>query len=380
MKKPFSKLKSIQDRLKDELSKVNEGLARNYYSRLIRNNPACSWLVVNKILGETVNNKKRIILTVDNVMVSDDSSVAEIFANYFSETVSASDGSSVKPSFIGDSQVNSMYFEPVNYEEVAETIMSLDSKKAPGCDSIPAKVLKEIVLELTVPLTDLINMIVMTSTYPDQMKYAHVIPLFKGGDKDSPKSYRGISLLTMLNKIVEKLILKRLINFMRKNQIDDRTQYGYRVKFGTNDAVFKFLHEASTSLDKNDFLVVVFVDLQKAFDTVNHDVLLYKLQCIGIRGFLYDLLKSYLKDRFFSVKYGNCVSLIKLILMGVPQGAILAPLLFNINMIDMQNLNLNFSCIKYADDLLLYKSCKKDSIMDELTSIVGNDIRNLEDY
>jgi hypothetical protein len=380
MNKPTTKLKTIQNRVKDELIKVNEKMAREYYSKLIKNNPACSWVVVNKILGKEVRNKNKIVLTEDNVTVSDDSSIAEIFANYFGQTVSTGNGSSLEPSFIGASQIKSMYFDPVNCEEVAEIIMSLDINKSPGHDSIPVKVLKEIVNELTVPLTDLINMIVMTSTYPDQMKYAHVIPLFKDGDKNSPKNYRGISLLSILNKIVEKVILKRLSDFMRHNKIDDTTQYGYREKFGTNDAVFKFVHQASMSLDKNDLLVVVFIDLQKAFDTVNHDVLLHKLHCIGIRGFLHDLLKSYLKDRFFSVKYGNCISLIRIILMGVPQGAILAPLLFNINLIDMQNLSLSSNCIKYADDLLMYKSCNKDLITEELASIVGRDIKLLEEY
>jgi hypothetical protein len=219
MHKPTSKLIRIQNSVKDELKRTSESMARNYYGNLIKNNAACSWVVVNKILGKTPEDRKKIILTKDNVLIRDDTSVAELLPDYFGQTVSVMEGTSVKPFFIGATQINSMFFDAVTYDEVFEVVMSLDSNKYPGSDSITTKILKEIVNELTAPLTDLINMIVMTSTYPVQMKYAHVIPLFKSGDKSSPKNYRGISLLNILNKIVEKLILKRISDFMKQKKL-----------------------------------------------------------------------------------------------------------------------------------------------------------------
>lgn len=377
--KPTSKLKAIQLRVKIALSSHNEFLAKNYYTKLIRNNPACSWVVVNEIIGKSSKVKSKITLSIGNTLVKDDQTIAEKFADYFCETVSNNDSVAISPHFIGTSMKNSMYFDPVSQDEVFETIMTLDAKKAAGSDSIPAKILKVIANELTAPLTELINMIVMTSTYPEQMKYAHVIPLFKGGDKNLPENYRGISILTILNKIVEKIILKRICNFVQHMKVDDKTQYGYRALYGTNDAIFKLVHNVSKALDMNDMLLVIFVDLSKAFDSISHKVLLHKLHCIGIRGFLYDLLESYLKDRFFSVKYGNCVSLIRLILKGVPQGAILAPMLFNISLIDMQNLNLQCDSIKYADDLLLFKRCNNSNFSEDM-KVMGNDLMALNNY
>jgi hypothetical protein len=232
MQKPTSKLKHIQDNVKDKLANLNASMAKNYYSNLIKNYPAHSWVVVNKILGKPTKGKSKIVLTINDVLVNDESTIAETFADYFSETVSSSNEENVTPTFIGSHQSNSMVFDPVTCEEVYETILSINSNKAPGCDSIPAKILKEIVFELTAALTDIINVIVMTSTYSDQMKYAHVIPLFKNGEKNVPENYRGISLLTILNKIVEKIILNRMrglsLIFSPINVIS-KTNYVYNI-------------------------------------------------------------------------------------------------------------------------------------------------------
>jgi len=111
-----------------------------------------------------------------------------------------------------------------------------------------------------------------------------------------------------MNKVIERILLSRLINFTTANKILDQTQYGYTNGFGAQDAIFKLLHEASKSLDDNECFFIIFFDLQKTFDYVDHNSLLFKLDCVGIKDIANELIKNYLTGRSFSAKYNNSIS------------------------------------------------------------------------
>jgi len=378
LNKPTSKLRDIQSKTKDLLKNYNEEMSRKHYENIIRNNPSNRWMVVNKILGKSKSPDNKLSLIHNGQLTDNEAQIVEILADCF-ESNTTTYNSSYKLQFLGPVRNNCIFFDIVSYEEIRSTIMMLNKNKSTGSDGIPTIILKELVNEIVIPLTELINQAIISSNYPDKFKYAHVIPLHKGGLKTSPENYRGISLLPILSKIMEDLILKRLNDFIKHNNLEDMTQYGYKKGIGTQDAIFKFTNEASMALDKNEYLIVLFVDLRKAFDLVNHDVLLYKLRMLGIKGITYELLKSYLEDRKFSVKYNNIVSLMRRIRTGVPQGAKVSPTLFNVNQIDLQYLELDAKTIKFADDLLVYKSCSKNNLEAGLDKM-SSDLERINEY
>ena len=157
---------------------------------------------------------------------------------------------------------------------------------------------------------------------------AKVIPIFKKGDPTSVNNYRPISILSPINKIFEKIIYSRLINFVDKNQLLYKYQYGFRKNHSTEHALIELVDQIRLNMDKKKMTCGIFIDLSKAFDTVNHDILLSKLENYGIRGNALDLLKSYLSDRKQYTQIGKCKSPVRSVDCGVPQGSVLGPLLF----------------------------------------------------
>ena len=155
-----------------------------------------------------------------------------------------------------------------------------------------------------------------------------MIPVFKNGSRLSRKEYRPISLLSNVGKIIEKLIHKRLNHFLEKHKVFYALQFGFRLNTSTNNSLIFITENIQTHLDKNELAAGLFIDLRKAFKTVDHGILLTKLDHYGIRALSNDWFRSYLKGRQQFVSIGNQASTIKEIVSGVPQGSVLSPLLF----------------------------------------------------
>ena len=177
-------------------------------------------------------------------------------------------------------------------------------------------------------LANFINFSFQNGAVPNKCKEAKVIPVFKTGDSSDPSNYRPISILPVLSKILEKSMKTRLNKFLDKHNIIYKHQYGVRKSSSTLNATVDLIVKIQECLDCNKLSSGLFIDLKKAFDTINHDILLRKLEQIGIRGIVLNWFKSYLSERSQYVVVNGIESDNLLIKCGVPQGSILGPLLF----------------------------------------------------
>ena len=177
-------------------------------------------------------------------------------------------------------------------------ILNLNPNKSNGPGSFPTKILKYVVDIIAKPICDLVNMSILNGVFPDALKIAEVIPVFKKGNKLLCNNFRPISLLSNLSKIFEKIIHERTYNFLNECKLFYNLQFGFRHNYSTNHALIKITELIRKAIDNKKIACGVFIDLQKAFDTVNHKILLQKLKYYGIRGVAYKLFESYLNSRY----------------------------------------------------------------------------------
>ena len=209
------------------------------------------------------------------------------------------------------------------------------------------------------------------------MKIAKVIPIYKKGNAQEVGNYRPISLLTSFSKILEKIIYKRTMSFLTEFDILSRTQFGFRQKHSTTHALLKFLDKVAHSIDNKLHTIGIFLDFSKAFDTINHKILLQKLFHYGIRGKALEWFDNYLTERKQYVNINGQDSYQRLISCGVPQGSLLGPLLFIIYINDFQYSTELMSFILFADDSNIFFSHQNPQ---SLLSIVNNELKLVQNW
>ncbi|KAL4121294.1 hypothetical protein QTP88_013837 [Uroleucon formosanum] len=245
--------------------------------------------------------------------------------------------------------------------KIKSTIQKYSLKKSPGFDLITAEVARCLPKKAILFLTHLFNSIFRLSYFPLLWKFSNII-LIPKPDKplDLPSSYRPISLLPFLAKVLERLILKRLLPYIVTNKILPNSQFGFRSMHSTIHQVHRLVDAISFSLEKKYYCTCAFLDISQAFDRVWYEGLLFKLKKF-LSPSLYLLLKSYLTNRHFQIRFGSSVSEIENIFAGVPQGGILSPLLFNIYTSD-QPVSQNTIVADYADDKAIISIDKNPQI------------------
>lgn len=225
--------------------------------------------------------------------------------------------------------------------------------------------MKHVVHILAPILAKIFNQCIVAAAFPERMQVARVTVLYKKGERNNLANYRPVSILPVFSKVFEKILHSRLSNFIDKCNLLTPYQFGFRKNKSTEIALLEQKEYILTQFESKAIVVGIFVDYSKAFDLVNHNTLLKKLACYGVRGQVLLLLKSYLSHRKQVVQINNTCSKVQPVLCGVPQGSILGPLLFNIYLNDIVNINPIAKFIIYADDASIFFS--------------GNDIHQLVD-
>lgn len=256
----------------------------------------------------------------------------------------------------------SIFLRPVDENELVSAISSLKNSTSPGPDGIASSLIKQVHLYILKPLAHIVNLCFSSGTVPIEWKESHVSCVYKSGDKSLLTNYRPISVINNFSKIFEKCLKSRLTSFFEENDILGSRQFGFRENVSTTDAIQVLVEGIIRSLDDNKKVLTVFLDLAKAFDTVDHHLLFERLDEVGIRGVALNLIKNYLSGRIQRVKMGDVLSKPLQIDIGIPQGTVLGPILFLVFIGWVLRVS-DLDMIAYADDsVLIFKGDSWDEV------------------
>lgn len=301
---------------------------------------------------------------------SDPKEVANKFNDYFANIGKSIIASEIPiackdpMAYLGNPVCNSFYLFPNWAGEIETEINNLKSGKSSGPSSIPVNILKLTQHVVSKPLEIIFNASFASGVVPNDFKLANVIPVFKKGSQYSLCNYRPISLLSVFNKLLEKLIYNRLINFIDKNSIFFNKQFGFRAKHSTNHAILCIIDRIQKAIDDRNYSCGIFLDFSKAFDTINHNILIRKLQHYGVRGLALDWFISYLSNRNQVVTVNGVQSELLSISCGIPQGSVLGPILFLLYINDFHKCSKLFDFHLFADDANLFYENKNVSVLE----------------
>lgn len=367
-------------------NEVNHSIRKNKVayqkSRLysLKNNAKKLWKEMNSIIGKKTDSNISSIMYHKNKKITDTKEIANYFNSHYSKVAdnllkSIRDGEDPLKNLAP--QAKSFFFTPTTSYEVLNIINSLDHKKAIDIYNFPISIIKQVSDLVSPLLSHIINSSVSNGIFPDKLKLAKVVPLYKSGSKTEFANYRPISILPVFDKVFEKIVHKRIMEYLVEFKILNENQFGFQKKRSTSHGVLSLANTISSGLKRKNFCCTLFLDLAKAFDTVDHSILLGKLGKLGFRGPIYDWFKSYLSNRYQSVNVNNHFSNPVLMKYGVPQGSVLGPLLFLIFINDIATASKKFSYTLFADDTCITAEHKS---IQELELLVNTELIKIEQW
>ena len=371
----------IRNRVTLEIKK----LKRSYYKSSLENsngNPKKTWGIINEVLGRNRVKVGISEVVVDGDSINDKTSIAQSFNDYFSG-IASSLASKIPPvqtdplNYVHNHNGIRFEFKILSRSDVRDVIINLNNSAA-GIDDIQPKIIKFVVDEILDVITYICNLSFKDGLFPSELKLAKISPIFKSGAKTDISNYRPISVLPAISKILEKLANSQLNEYLDRNNITNNNQYGFRKFRSTESALVHFNNDVVRALDNNNYLVAVFLDFSKAFDTVVHSILLDKLKYYGIEDVSLSWFTSYLTCRKQCVVIDrNFYSDFKDITYSVPQGSILGPTLFNLYINDLCNCLKHSKSVLYADDSVIYS---EGHDINELVNNINSDLNEISKW
>ena len=303
-----------------------------------------------------------------------DKEKAEMLGNFFSQVLITGENDNFEPLF-NNPVPSRLDIININEDKIIKKLKGLKTDKSPGPDNIFPKVLKEAAGELAGPLNIIFNRSLSTSTVPKKWKMGHIRAIHKKGSKKTCTNYRPISLTSIVCKIMEGIVRDEVMEYMKIHSYFSKQQFGFMPYRSTVLQLLKLIDEWTEALDNGNTIEAIYMDIQKAFDTVPHKRLIHKLEMYGLTGNLLNWLNDFLNDRYQYVGVNGVTSSPKQVTSGVPQGSVLGPLLFIIYINDLPK-NLQSGVYMFADDTKIYKIHSNRS--ETFSNEIQNDLNALQ--
>ena len=334
MKKPILINRLAYQTYRNKLTHLLKRAEAMYYQQQFEeciNNIFKTWSLIKCLIWKNKNSKiSGQFLDSNSNVITDKHKISNMF-NLFFSNVGINLAKNIKPSkyppvhYLHGNYTNSMFITPVLKAEVSSIIKNLKNSAA-GWDELSPKQMKTIACYIAEPLTYLCNISLTKGIFPQELKRANVIPLYKSGNQMSVNNYRPVSVLPVFSKIYEKIVYKRLYDYIVLHNILYDNQFGFREKHSSYMALITLMDHLTEALERGEAVIGLFLDFSKAFDTVDHEILLIKFHHYGIRGEMLNWFRDYLSNRTQCVLYDGVSSELLPVKCGVPQGSILGPL------------------------------------------------------
>ncbi len=317
--------------------------------------PKQIWQIYNELTTGKFSNSKIKEINVKGHTITDEKAMAEEFNNFFTSVGSniansISKTNTLPQQYLKNDQPPPLVFDSIHSGEILAIINSLEPKCSTDIHGICPKLIKFVSTSICIPLAHIFTLSLKNGVFPEKLKLSRVVPIFKSGDTGNCNNYRPIALISTFAKIIEKIVSIKLTNHIELNKLLCKNQFGFQRGLSTEHCILHLTNYVTQALNENKYAIGIFLDLQKAFDVVDHSTLMTKLKNMGVGGVGLAWFESYLSNRCQVVDINGKFSSKKTINISVMQGSVLGPLLFLIFINDLPNASEILRLLLFADD------------------------------